>query len=125
MNDESQRSSPLPVRILTWLVAIILVGLYVYAVVAAVGNWIGIAGYAEALAGGLSAAGVAWLTLGVAIPVVALIVSILVGRKRSGSMRILILLLGLSLTAAMQLNIMHVIPTTSYFDQSRTVGVLE
>lgn len=119
-----QRSTTLG-AVLFWIAAVGVIVLYAYAVVAAIGNWIGIAGYADALAGGLSLAGVLWLTLGVAIPVMSLALAVIVGRKRSKPVRLLILVLGLSLTAVMQLNVMHFVPTTSYFDAADVGVVLE
>lgn len=100
--------------VMFWVVTTLVLGLFVYSVSAAVGNWIGMAALADLLADGLAPAGIAWLTVGVSIPVVFLVLALLLGRSRERSTKLLILFLGLALVAVMQLNIMHLIPTTTY-----------
>ena len=108
-----------------WISLLVLVALFAYAVSAAVGNWIGIARFADTLAEGLSTRGMLWLAVGVAIPVIAFMFALLVGRKRSRPTKLLILLLGLALTGAMQLNVTHFVPTTTYFDVDVMTGQVD
>lgn len=93
-------------RIAAWAAGVVLFGLYVYATVAAVGNLIGMSTYLGAILGPLP-----WVLLGVAIaiPAIALVVSLLLGRGRGAGVRILLLAAGLCVTAAIHLEIMHLI----------------
>lgn len=98
-----------------WIVTAILGLFYAYAVVAAVGNWVGISLFADTLAGGLSVTGVFWLGVGVLLPIVLFAITLIIGWNQSFGVRVLLLVLGLSLTSIVQLLIMHYVPTTSYF----------
>ncbi|WP_336658628.1 hypothetical protein [Leucobacter sp. USHLN153] len=102
-------------RILAWAAGLILVLLYLYAVVAGIGNFVGVVGLSEALSTGLSASGRVWLIVGVAMPAVVLVAALLFGRRRSAGVRILLLAAGVALVAAWQIDLMHVIPESSYF----------
>lgn len=98
----------------SWLLGSLLAALYVYATVAAIGNWIGMREIASSLSGGLSPSGIVWLSCGVVLPPLALTGALVAGRKKPALQRLLLLVLGLSLVAVMSLNILHLIPTTSY-----------
>ncbi|MEJ6489463.1 hypothetical protein PQI23_07000 [Leucobacter sp. USCH14] len=98
-----------------WIVGLLLALLYLYAVVAGIGNFVGLVGLSEALGTGLSGTGRLWLIIGIAMPVIVLVVALLVGRGRGAGSRILLLAAGVALVAAWQIDLMHVIPESSYF----------
>lgn len=98
-----------------WVVGVLLAVLYVYAAIAAVGNVLGMIGLAGALGTGLSGTGWLWLTLGVLIPLVLLAVALWLGRGRAAWTRILLLAAGIAVVAALQIDVTHVIPESSYF----------
>lgn len=87
-----------------WGVGAVLTALYVYTVVAAVGNLIGMA---EFLGSALGPA--AWVTLisGVVVPVVVYVVALLLARGKGAAKRLLILATGLCATAVIQLDMLH------------------
>lgn len=93
-------------RVATWAMGVVLVGLYAYSTVAAVGNLIGMGTYLGDALGVLP-----WVLLGigVALPAISVIVALLLAHKRGAWARILLLATGLCLTAAIQLEIMHLI----------------
>lgn len=98
-----------------WAVGVILIGLYAYALIAAIGNAIGMPQVAESLGLGLSAAGLAWITVGIIIPPLILALALVLGRGRSMALKLLLLAAGICLVAGLQLDIMHVVPRMSYF----------
>ena len=98
-----------------WVVGVLLAVLYVYAAVAAVGNVLGMIGLAGALGTGLSGSGWLWLVLGVLIPLLVLGIALWLGRRRAAWTRILLLAAGIAVVAALQIDVMHVIPESSYF----------
>lgn len=102
-------------RILTWVVGVLLGGLYLYATITGVGNLTGMLGLSGALGTGLSVIGWVWLSVGILIPLVVLAAALLLGRGRSGGIRILLLAAGIAAVAVWQLDLMHVIPESSYF----------
>jgi len=55
------------------------------------------------------------LWLGVALPVVALAVALLAGRRKGGGVKLLLLATALAVTAAVQLEILHLVPQSSFF----------
>lgn len=93
-------------RILAWIAGIVLIGLYGYATAAAVGNLMGMSAFLGAALGPLP-----WTLLGVAIgvPALALVISLFLARGRGAGVRILLLATGLCVTAAIHLEIMHLI----------------
>lgn len=99
-----------------WVVFVAIVALYVYALATAIGNWLGMSNIANILADGLSPSGILWLSVGVAIPVVTFIVASIVARGKLRWQRVLILLLGLTIVAVLQLDLMHMVPTTRYLE---------
>lgn len=102
-------------RVLSWVVGVILAGLYVYATITGIGNLIGMLGLGGALGTGLSAVGWLWLVFGIVMPLGVLIGGLLLARGRGAGIRILVLATGIALVAAVQLDVMHVIPESSYF----------
>ncbi|UOQ60497.1 hypothetical protein MUN76_00465 [Leucobacter rhizosphaerae] len=98
-----------------WIAGVLLGALYLYAAVAAVGNVLGMIGLAGALGTGLSATGWLWLVLGVLIPLVVFGLALWLGRRRTAWTRILLLAAGIAVVAALQIDVMHVIPESSYF----------
>lgn len=102
-------------RIFAWVIGVILTLLYVYLVVAAVGNLMGIQQMADLLGLVLTGVGWFWLLLGIAIPVIAFTVAVLLSRRRSAGARLLVLAAGLATVAAFQLEIMHLVPQSTFF----------
>ena len=96
------------------IAAVALAGLYVFAVAQAIGNWFGIKQIAETLSDGLSGEGMVWLVVGIIVPVLAFVIAWLIGRRHTIPVKLLLLLLGIGVVAIMQLNIMHLVPTTTY-----------
>jgi hypothetical protein len=101
--------------VVAWIVGALLTILYLYAIATAVGNLTGMFGLADALGIGLSAAGWSWLIIGIVIPVVLLSLALILSRKRKAGFRILLLALGLTVVAALQIDLMHLVPESSYF----------
>lgn len=102
-------------RIFSWIGGLLLALLYLYAVVTGIGNFVGFAGLSGALDTDLSGLGRVWLIVGIAFPLIVFVLALLAGRRRSAGVRILLLAAGLALVAAWQIDIMHVIPESSYF----------
>ncbi|QIK62449.1 DUF3422 domain-containing protein [Leucobacter viscericola] len=98
-----------------WVVGFLLAVLYLYAATAAIGNLIGMSGLAGALGTGLSAVGWIWLITGIVMPVVLLSLALILGRKRKAGIRILLLAVGITVVAVLQIDLMHLIPESSYF----------
>lgn len=103
-------------QVFFWTAFILLIGLYLFEIFAAVGNWQGMAQIADVLADGLSATGVIWLAVGIAVPALALAAALIVTRKSSRGMKLLVLVLGLTLVAIFKLDLFYLVPTTSYLD---------
>ena len=101
--------------IVSWTAGVLVTLLYVYMVVAAVGNLTMLPQMAASLEVEMTPVGWAWLGFGVALPVVVFVLALLIGRKRSAGARILVLAAGICLAAAVQLEVMHLVPQTSYF----------
>ncbi|MGD9606511.1 MAG: hypothetical protein AB7V10_03410 [Leucobacter sp.] len=102
-------------RIASWVLGVLLGLVYVYLVVAAVGNVIGIVEMSGLLGLELGAIGWFWLVLGVALPVAAFVVALLIGRGRRAGARLLVLAAGIAAVAAIQLEVMHLVPQSSFF----------
>lgn len=102
-------------RIAAWVIGLLLSLLYLYAIVAGIGNFVGVTGLGAALGTGLSGTGTLWLIVGVAMPALVFIVALLLGRRRAAATRLLLLAAGIALVAAWQIDMMHVIPESSYF----------
>ena len=102
-------------KITGWAAFALLTALYVYMVVAAIGNLTQLPQMAAQLGLAVNALGWFWLWLGVAMPVLGYAAALLVGRRRSGGSKLLILVTALALVAALQLEISIVVPPTSFF----------
>ncbi len=102
-------------NILAWAAGILLGVLYLYAIATAVGNLLGMLGLAGALGTGLSGAGWFWLVFGIVAPAAVLALALMLGRRRGAGRRILLLAAGVALVAVVQIDLMHVIPESSYF----------
>lgn len=89
-----------------WTAGAMLVALYVYATLAAIGNLTGMAAFVGSALGP-----VPWILLGaqVAVPAIALIASLVIARGRNSGTRLVLLAAGLCTAAAIQLEIMHLI----------------
>lgn len=89
--------------------------LYAYMVVAAVGNLTGITAMSGVLGLTLTGTGWFWLILGIALPPIGFAIALLLGRGRSLGLRVLVLAAGLASVAAIQLEILHLVPQSSFF----------
>jgi hypothetical protein len=98
-----------------WVLFVLLAALYVYMVVAAVGNLLLLPDMAAQIGLSVNGVGWFWLWLGVLLPVTAFVLAALVGRRRKSTSRLLILALGLAMAAAVQLEILHLVPQSSFF----------
>lgn len=114
MSAEARGPEPLAVRpggsktglVLAWAAGALICGLYAYATVAAVGNFIGMSAFLGSELGPLPWA---LLGLGVVLPAVVLVIVLIAGRRRSAGVRVLLLATGLTAVAAIHLEIMHLI----------------
>lgn len=102
-------------RIAAWTAAVLITVLYAYTVVAAVGNLTGLPGMADAMGLTMTAVGWFWLWFGVLLPVVVFGLALLAGRGRRAGLRILVLATGLCVVAAVQLEVLHLVPQSSFF----------
>lgn len=102
-------------KVTSWVVFACITALYVYMVVAAVGNLTQLPVMASQLGLGLNATGWFWLWFGVGLPVIGYLIALLVGRRRRGGSRLLLLATGLAVVAAVQLEVSLVVPPTSFF----------
>lgn len=102
-------------RIVAWSVGALIALLYVYLVVAAIGNLIGLGNMAALLGLELTPAGWLWLSFGIALPVVVFAVALIIGRRRRAGSRLIVLAAGLALVAAVQLEVLILVPQTSFF----------
>ncbi|WP_025133220.1 hypothetical protein [Leucobacter sp. PH1c] len=102
-------------RIAAWVGGLLIAVLYVHATTTGVGNLLGMLGMAGALGMGLSVSGWVWLVFGIAMPPLVFAGALLLGRGRRGGARILLLAAGITLVAVVQLDVMHLIPESTYF----------
>ncbi|WP_217134403.1 hypothetical protein [Leucobacter chinensis] len=114
VEGEGAVASKLSHTIWFWVGFIAVIGLYAYSISAAIGNWIGMDQLATILADGLSDIGRVWLVVGVAVPALALLVSLLIGVGKKRSTKLLLMVAGLTVVAVLQLDMMHLVPTTTY-----------
>ncbi|MBK0419357.1 hypothetical protein JD276_09950 [Leucobacter sp. CSA1] len=92
-------------RLLAWAAGALVVALYAYAVVAAVGNMTGMLQSAENIGLGISGLGWALLVFGLALPPLVLGGALLVARRSDAWTRVLILATGLCVVGALQLTL--------------------
>ncbi len=102
-------------RIVTWVLGVLLTLLYVYLVVAGVGNLIGLREMSALLGLTLNAVGWSWLLFGIALPVIVFAVALVIGRARSAGLRLLLLATGVCVVAAVQLEVLHLVPQSTFF----------
>lgn len=102
-------------KIFAWVMGALVTLLYGYLVAAGVGNLLGISEMASMLGLSLTGAGWFWLIFGISLPVVAYGLALLVARGRSASLRVLVLAAGLCAVAAVQLEVLHLVPQSSFF----------
>lgn len=98
-----------------WIAGILIALLYVYTVVAAVGSLTGLPRMGEAMGVVITGTGWFWLWFGVALPVVVFALALVIGRRRPAWQRLLVLAAGLCLVGAVQLEVMHLVPQSSFF----------
>lgn len=102
-------------KVISWSVFGLLTVLAGYMVVAAVGNLLLLPEMGASLGLQVNAVGWGWLWAGVALPVVTYALALVVARGRSVWVRVLITATALAVTAAFQLEIMHLVPQSSFF----------
>lgn len=98
-----------------WVLFAAITGLYVFMVIAAIGNMTQLPEMASQLGLELNPAGWFWLWFGVCLPPVGFLIALLAGIKRKGGARLLLLATGLAVVAAIQLEVSLIIPPTSFF----------
>lgn len=99
---------------LVWISGILIAVLYVFAAVTAVGNLLGMLGLAEEIGVGLSVTGLIFLVIGITMPLLVLVLALMLGRGRPPGMKILLLVAGIALVAALQIDLMHLVPESFY-----------
>ncbi|MFT4232672.1 MAG: hypothetical protein QM606_07860 [Leucobacter sp.] len=102
-------------RILAWTVGVLLTALYASAVVAAAGNLLLLPQMASAMGLGMAPLGWFWLGFGALMPVAVFGIALLIARGRGAALRLLVLAAGLGVVAAVQLEVMHLVPQSSFF----------
>lgn len=103
-------------KILGWCSFVLLTGLYVYMVIAAVGNLTQLPQMAAQMGLGVNAIGKFWLWVGVLLPVVVYLIALLAGVKRRGGARLLLLLTALAFVAALQLEMSLLVSPIMFFE---------
>lgn len=102
-------------RIISWTVWAIITGLYVYMVVAAVGNIVLLPQMVSSIGVTVTGTGWFWMIFGVALPPVAYAVALILARRSTRAVRLLALATGLCATAAIQLEVLLLVPQSSFF----------
>ncbi len=102
-------------RVSVWLMTGFFAIFFAFAVFAALGNLIGVTQIAGELEASIPFSGWLLLILGIALPVVVFVLAVWLGRKRSLTLRALILLAGLGLVAVAMLDIQQSIRLGSFF----------
>ena len=100
--------------IFTWTISVLVLVLYAWAIVNAVGNFVGLRGFARSLESDLTMSGWFWLLGGILLPIVIAVLAFFLARKQPEK-RWLVLLVGLALVALLQLNVQHLVPQSSFF----------
>lgn len=98
-------------RAAPWIIGAILTGLYAFALVAPIGDLIGLPQMGLELA----LVGWVWLVLAVIMPIAAYAIALLFGRGRSAAVRLLLLAAGLAVVAVLQLEMQLLAPLSSFF----------
>lgn len=102
-------------RIITWAVWAIVTGLYIYMVVAAVGSLTLLPQMVSATGLSMTGAGWFWLIFSVAVPPIAYAAALILSRRSGAVVRLLALATGLCAAAAVQLEVMLLVPQSSFF----------
>ena len=102
-------------KITTWVLFLALTLLYAYMVVAALGNFLMLPELSATMGLRVTGIGWFWLCLGIALPIIAYGIALLVGRRKSRGVRLLVLATALAVTAMVQLEILHLVPQASFF----------
>lgn len=100
-------------RVIAWVIGILLTGLYASTVVAAVGNLLLLPEQAAVAGLGISGFGWFWLVFGVLMPVVVFALSLVIGRRKSSVLRLLVLATGLGVVAVWQLEVALLVSPSS------------
>lgn len=90
-----------------WVFFMFVAVMYVYSIVASIGNVAGVLEIAQALESGLSAMGIIWAGFSVLMPVIVFVIALLLGIGRSYLKRSLLLFLGLTLVSIWYINLLH------------------
>lgn len=101
--------------IAVWAWGVVLTMLYALVSLNAVGNLLGMQQIAAALDTQLSVAGWFWLVFGAALPLLVYAVALVLARGSRAGTRLLVLLTGLAVLSAFQLEITHLVPQYLYF----------
>ncbi|MGK0715550.1 hypothetical protein [Leucobacter sp. W1153] len=102
-------------RLTTWILGALVTVLYLYLVVAGVGNLLGLTEMSALLGLSLTGTGWFWVVFGIALPVVGYAAALLIARGKSAALRVLVLATGLAVVAAVQLEVLHLVPQSSFF----------
>ncbi|MHA3683937.1 hypothetical protein ACXR2T_04320 [Leucobacter sp. HY1910] len=102
-------------RIISWAVWAIITGLYVYMVVAAVGNIVLLPQMVASIGVSITGAGWFWMIFGVALPPLAYALALVFARRSGTAVRLLALATGLCAAAAIQLEVLLLVPQSSFF----------
>lgn len=102
-------------RVLGWTLGVLLTGLYLSAVVSALGNLWYMPQFASQLGLALTPTGWLWLGLGIAVPVIVYALALLAARRRTAGPRLISLACGLCVVAVWQLDVLHLVPQSSFF----------
>ncbi len=102
-------------KVLSWVVGTLIGLLYVYLVVSGVGNLLGLREMSALLGLSLTPAGWFWVLFGIALPLVGAALALVMGRGKPAGIRVLLLATGLALVAAVQLEVLHLVPQSSFF----------
>lgn len=102
-------------RIVAWGIGLLLTGLYASTVVSSAGNLVLLPQMAESMGLGITPTGWFWLGFGVLMPVAVYALALVIGRRRSAALRLLVLAAGLGVVAAVQLEVMHLVPQSGFF----------
>lgn len=102
-------------RITAWVLGIIVSLLYVATVIAAIGNLVLLPQLGAEIGYDITSFGWFWLGFGILMPVIAFALALLIARKRRPAMRVLVLVAGLAVVAAIQLEVLHLVPQSAFF----------
>lgn len=100
---------------LSWIGIAVAAGLYVYAIWSAIGNIILLPKSAAGFGLTVGAYGWFWLILQLVLPVLIAALAVLIGRKHSLPLRMLLLFSGIAVLSVFSIDMANSIPITSYF----------